>query len=225
MNFTIRPWNLAAAVAVLTVGCQMATAAGVILITDTASGSATVATYSPLSGYGTQNDCGTDAGAYDYCNLVYFLAPTFSGAATKLQLVNDATGQSTTIAYSNLPGTYEFDEYADADNSLLPGAILNFYGGGPVDGSPELYVSFSDFQSYSYINSYPCNGGCVGSVTGAVQDGFTVNYENSSGTVLGTDVIEFEGQTPPTPEPASFLLLLSGLGMAAAGKARKLSRR
>lgn len=112
-----------------------------------------------------------------------------------------------------------------SDGLVAPGLYLQY----PNDpGAAGAYFSLSsafdlqEFQGYPVENEIPCaTVGCEGTITGGVQDIYTINYLASDDTLLGTDTLEFQGQDSAAPEPASMLLLASGLALIALCTYRK----
>lgn len=66
-------------------------------------------------------------------------------------------------------------------------------------------------------------GGCTGVETGLVQTAFTIQWKNTEGAVVATDTIAFKSDSETVPEPASALLLFTGVGVVA--MARRRARR
>jgi PEP-CTERM motif len=90
-------------------------------------------------------------------------------------------------------------------------------------GNTSVQVTFlSDTNTQPLEFCADISGGCAVTEDGTVQFGQTIEWRDAFGALVATDTINFQSDTeaPPVPEPASVLLLGSGL-LALAGRIRK----
>ena len=64
-------------------------------------------------------------------------------------------------------------------------------------------------------------GGCTLTETGEVQTAITITRLGVGGATLRTDTIEFVSDTDAVPEPASWLLVLTGLPLVGLRRLRR----
>lgn len=151
-------------------------------------------------------------------------------------LTTDSSGQATGVAGLDVLGvlydvsfvfgdpltlftaaTLTFTTDTDAETAL--NAIVSVLNAA---GAPALATGSSGFRVPHFINSTSVDYATSGLVSGAWTDAFTTGSETGNGAATNTYAI-FTSATA-VPGPASFLLLLTGLGSLAAvrrGSARQ----
>jgi hypothetical protein len=98
--------------------------------------------------------------------------------------------------------------------------------GDPLDVSDSLQVNggtlafppffpFYDIHFSSAENTItPCDtvlNGCIGPETGSIQTAFTLDWFDSTGAIVSTDIISFQSGTVPEPSAIPWLLAASAL--------------
>jgi hypothetical protein len=110
---------------------------------------------------------------------------------------------------------------ADPDGTTISDEITVFGTTEPFGVSVHFISDISGESSFGLCFVAPGIGGCGLIENGEVQTAGTITWLDSAGATVRTDTIEFVSDTDAVPEPASWLLVLTGLPLLGRRRLRR----
>lgn len=186
-------------------------------ISDMANPVVAVNTVLPSLVGGTGNCWAVESDSSE-CRDVNFTGPA---ETTSIRVLDSFTGATTTFAA--VPGFRYLmsNSYSSTAVPELTFGYLGLYWQGPVWGIGESFAIFTPETSARF----PCNGQCVGQLTGGMQTLATISYLDAGGSVIGTDTLDVITTVTATPEPGTIASSLGGFLLLAGWLTKSRSRR